>query len=263
MLVDDPRHRRDPAVSRNVSRCRHARAGGAPRVTPPASRSSRTSSGARTSGARAAASHTGAMAGTDEVANAFFRAHGIMRVDMFETLFETAAARAWAQRPPRGKRVAVVTGTGGAAAMVVDRLGVLGADVVPPSPAGDRRSSRRKDIADQRCVAHGYADGRQRTRRLHRDPVGAARVGPLRCRRIGDRLELADESADVIADRVLKAEAAKRSRWRCILAPRADNGLLLLQENGVASFRTPESCADAVNAYLNWRAPVRKPPGRE
>src|SRR4029078_6156390 len=37
---------------------------------------------------RAAASHTGAMVGTDDTAKAFFRAHGVMRVDMLETLFE-------------------------------------------------------------------------------------------------------------------------------------------------------------------------------
>ena len=38
-----------------------------------------------------AASHTGAMAGADEVADAFFRAHGIVRVDTLENLFELPA----------------------------------------------------------------------------------------------------------------------------------------------------------------------------
>jgi acyl-CoA synthetase (NDP forming) len=59
---------------------------------------------------------------------------------------------------------------------------------------------------------------------------------------------------DVIADRVLKAEP-KSKPLAVFLAPRADNGLLLLQEHGVAGFRTPEACADAVNTYLNWRKP--------
>jgi acyl-CoA synthetase (NDP forming) len=60
---------------------------------------------------------------------------------------------------------------------------------------------------------------------------------------------------NVIADRVLKAEP-KSKPLAVYLAPRADNGLLLLQEHGVASFRTPESCADAVNTFLNWQAPA-------
>ena len=37
--------------------------------------------------------------------------------------------------------------------------------------------------------------------------------------------------------------------------PAPTTALVQLQQNGVASFRTPESCADAVNAYLNWHAP--------
>src|SRR3954467_9176359 len=83
-------------------------------------------------GRRAAASHTGAIVGSDDTAKPFFHANGIMRVDMLETLFELPQL-VLGKRPPKGKRVAVVTGTGGAAAMVADRLGVLGADVVPPS----------------------------------------------------------------------------------------------------------------------------------
>src|SRR5258708_30954250 len=72
------------------------------------------------------------MTGPDEIANAFFREHGIIRVDAFEGLFE-APQLVLGHKPPRAKRVSVVTGTGGAAAMVVDRLGVLGANVVGPS----------------------------------------------------------------------------------------------------------------------------------
>ena len=60
---------------------------------------------------------------------------------------------------------------------------------------------------------------------------------------------------NVIADRVLKAEP-KSKPLAVYLAPRADHGLLLLQQHGVAGFRTPESCADAVNTYLNWRPPL-------
>ena len=84
-------------------------------------------------GRSVATSHTGAMTGPDEMAGAFFREHGIIRVDTFEGLFETAQL-VTGHKPPLGRRVSVVTGTGGAAAMVVDRLGVLGAEVVGPSP---------------------------------------------------------------------------------------------------------------------------------
>ena len=79
-----------------------------------------------------AASHTGAMAGSDEMADAFFRAHSILRVDTLENLFELPALLA-GQKPAQRHRVAVMTTTGGGAASVVDRLGTLGVEVVSPT----------------------------------------------------------------------------------------------------------------------------------
>jgi acyl-CoA synthetase (NDP forming) len=60
----------------------------------------------------------------------------------------------------------------------------------------------------------------------------------------------------VIVERVLEATHRDRKPLAVFLAPRADQGLTLLEQNGIAGFRTPESCADGVNAYLNWRAPA-------
>ena len=54
-------------------------------------------------GRSAAASHTGAMVGTDDTANAYFRAHGIMRVDMLETPVRIAATGA--RTAAAGRRV--------------------------------------------------------------------------------------------------------------------------------------------------------------
>src|SRR4026209_162817 len=79
-----------------------------------------------------AASHTGAMAGADEMADAFFRAHGIVRIDTLENLFELPALLADQQQANR-HRAAVTTTTGGGAASVADRLGTYGVDVVAPT----------------------------------------------------------------------------------------------------------------------------------
>ncbi|MBS0561548.1 MAG: CoA-binding protein, partial [Proteobacteria bacterium] len=78
-------------------------------------------------GAALATTHTGAMAGSDAAADAFFKALGIVRVDMLETLLEIPPlliGRAPPAAPSRAERA--VTTTGGGGAMVVDRLGVLG-----------------------------------------------------------------------------------------------------------------------------------------
>src|SRR6185312_4548684 len=78
-----------------------------------------------------ARSHTGALAGTDVVLDAFFRDCGIVRVDLLETLVEIPpllAGRAPC-RLNRAPRVSVVTTTGGGAASVVDRLGLHGIEL--------------------------------------------------------------------------------------------------------------------------------------
>ena len=68
--------------------------------------------GRSTVGREIATTHTGAMAGADDVAEAFFRANGIIRVDIFEALFETAQL-VLDRRPPKGRRVAGRTSTSG------------------------------------------------------------------------------------------------------------------------------------------------------
>src|SRR5207253_4941471 len=85
-------------------------------------------------GAELARSHTGALAGLDAALDAYFRACGIVRVDLLETLVEIAPLLAGRTPPnlPRAARVAVVTTTGGGAASVVDRLGVFGIETVAP-----------------------------------------------------------------------------------------------------------------------------------
>lgn len=204
-------------------------------------------------GRRVAATHTGAMVGMDELAGAFFRRHGILRVDLFESLFELPQL-VMGHRPPAGKRVAVLTGTGGAAAMVVDRLGMLGAEVVPPSPQV-RENLARKGIhisdASLIDIPMGRSEGGRYAAILsellasdHCDAVVSV---------IGSS---AGANPQVIVERVLEAEPRGKKPLAVFLAPHAEEGLALLQEHGVAGFRTPESCADAVNAYLNWCAPV-------
>jgi acetyltransferase len=76
-------------------------------------------------GARAAASHTGAMAGSDAVYDAAFARAGLVRVDTIEELFDTAELMAKQPRP-RGPNLAVVTNAGGPGVMAADACAALG-----------------------------------------------------------------------------------------------------------------------------------------
>ena len=77
------------------------------------------------SGARAAASHTGALAGSDVVLDAAFRRAGMLRVDTLEALFDAAETLAHA-RPFRGERLAILTNGGGAGVLAADALQLAG-----------------------------------------------------------------------------------------------------------------------------------------
>jgi acetate---CoA ligase (ADP-forming) len=202
-------------------------------------------------GRQAATTHTGAMVGADEIAAAFFREHGIIRVDMMESLFETPRL-VLGHRPPSGKRVAVLTGTGGAAAMVVDRLGTLGAEVVPPTAEViDRLGARKIRIAPVPLtdIPMGRSEGGVYSTIL------SELLASDHCDAVVSVVGSSSRNKDVIVGRVLDATGRSRKPLAVFLAPRAEEGLALLEESGIAGFRTPEACADAVYAYLSWKEP--------
>jgi acyl-CoA synthetase (NDP forming) len=84
-------------------------------------------------GAKAAVSHTGALAGADRMYDALFRQTGVIRAQTFGDLLDIPVALSTG-RVLRGNRVAILTSTGGAGTLVSDSLGVSGFDTPPPDP---------------------------------------------------------------------------------------------------------------------------------
>ncbi len=206
-------------------------------------------------GREIATSHTGAIAGGDDIANAFFRDHGILRVETFEALIETAQL-VMGYRPPGGKRVAVLTVSGGAAAMVVDRLGLAGIQVVPP-PARVIENLAKQGIAITDAPLTDMPMGRSE---------GAVYPTILNALLESDHCDAivavqgstAAHKPDSVRTRVLAAKLGAKP-LATFLGPSANEALGILQQGGAAGFRTPEACADAVRAYCEWRAPLEHP----
>jgi acetyltransferase len=71
--------------------------------------------------AKAAASHTGTLTGSDEVLNAAFRRCGVLRVDSISDLFSMAEVLAKQPRP-RGPRLTILTNAGGPGVLATDTL---------------------------------------------------------------------------------------------------------------------------------------------
>ena len=85
-------------------------------------------SGRTAAGARAASSHTGALAGSDEAYDALFAQCGVLRVESLEELFDYALAFS-TQPLPAGNRVAIVTNAGGLGIMTTDAAGRYGLSI--------------------------------------------------------------------------------------------------------------------------------------
>jgi len=95
-------------------------------------------SGRTGAGARAAASHTGALAGTELATDALIAQAGAIRAEKVEDLFDLAMA--FANQPlPAGNRVAIVTNAGGPGIMAADACEAHGLNVVRLSPETEER----------------------------------------------------------------------------------------------------------------------------
>ncbi len=83
--------------------------------------------------AKAAASHTGALTGSDAVLDAAFRRVGVLRVNTIGELFNMSELLAKQPRP-RGPRLAIVTNAGGPGALATDSLVASGGSLAPLQP---------------------------------------------------------------------------------------------------------------------------------
>jgi acetyltransferase len=90
-------------------------------------------SGRHEAGARAAASHTGALAGSDAVFDAAFRRAGVLRVTTIPDLFAMSEILAM-QPAPRGPALAIVTNAGGPGVMATDALMTAGGQLAALGP---------------------------------------------------------------------------------------------------------------------------------
>ena len=236
LLADDPDTRvillfletvRDPAVLSAAAR--KASAAGKPVVAYKLGRSGL--------GEALARSHTGALAGADAALDAYFRDCGIVRVDLLETLIEIAPLLD--SRAPlnlnRPGRVAVVTTTGGGAAAAVDRLGTRGVEL-----AG---------LHDLTMTATRESYGATLVRLLDSPDCDAVLAV------VGSSAQFHPQLA---VEPILRA-AGHAKPLAVFLTPHAEESLALLAARGVAGFRTPEACADALASLLQWNAPRNAP----
>ncbi len=197
--------------------------------------------------AKAAASHTGAMAGEDAVYDAAFQRAGVVRVLEIGDVFDSAELIARV-RPPLGANLAIITNAGGPGVMATDALiarhGQLAAlsqetvgklnEVLPPFWSHGNPVDVLGDAPPER-----YAEA---TRIVLDDPGVDAALVILTPQAMTD----ATGTARVIAE--LAGEVRKPILAAWMGGPAVQEGIRILNQAGVATYLTPEQ---AVRAFMH------------
>jgi len=208
-------------------------------------------------GAKAASSHTGALAGSDEAYNAILKQSGVLRVESIIDLFDYARAFA-KQPPPRGNRVAIITNGGGPGIMATDASVRYGLQISQFSET--TKSKLRAGLPKEASVNNPI------------DLIGDAQ---------SDRYELAlqalyDESVDcglVLLTPQAMVDLKKVAETIASVGPRSGKTILasilgltditpaidVLESNNIPHYTFPESAVRALAAMYEYQCWVERP----
>ncbi len=215
-------------------------------------------------GAKAAVSHTGALAGSDRMYDALFAETGVIRAQTFADLLDIPAALATG-RVLRGKRVAILTSTGGAGTLVSDSLGVTGF-ATPPPDAKTAVRLRALQSGDHAAMDRNPIDV---TLAGLQPDVLAGAIQVLLDSPGYDALAVIVGSSGVaqpelMADAIQACLATSGKPVVAYVSPHAPNAAAMLMSRGVPAFTAPESCAAALDGMwraANWTASAPAPAG--
>jgi len=220
--------------------------------------------GRTAAGARAASSHTAALAGTDLAADALMEQCGVVRAQTVEELFDYAMA--FPRLPlPRGDRVAIISNAGGPAIILADACESLGLRVAELSP--ETQAAIRAQLPEEAAV---------------RNPVDL--IASATAETFGNVLELVLQDPNVdsvivsvappplkgkagdVAEAIVQATAKRRDiPVMAVLLGRqgVSAGMRNLLRAGMPGYIFPESAARALAAMNRYRRWLERPEGTE
>ena len=206
-------------------------------------------------GAKAAASHTGSLAGSYRIYEAAFEQTGVLSAKSMRQLFNYAKALAM-QKPAEGRRVAVVTNGGGAGVMMSDGLlerGMILAQLT------DKTNEK---------FAKGMEEGKLPHHMSYRNPIDVIGDAPSKRYELAMRYALEDPNVDVLAVIALFQSPAldegivdvmekvqEYGKPVVFVAPGGDYPERMarrIEEKGVPVYETVEDGIDAIYALVKY-----------
>jgi acyl-CoA synthetase (NDP forming) len=199
-------------------------------------------------GARSAASHTGALSGEDRLYNGLFQQLGIIRVNNYSDLIDVPMALT-AGVKLTGKRLAILTSTGGAGGLIADVCGLVGFDAPPPGPTTAKQLGgllHHEGFAANRNPIDLTLAG------LNPDILKGAIEALLKSNDYDAVIAIVGSSGvgrpDLMAVPVIDSFKAAHKPIVVYVSPSAPSIIKRLNTNGVPAFDTPEGCAAALEA---------------
>jgi acetyl coenzyme A synthetase (ADP forming)-like protein len=217
--------------------------------------------GTSNAGARAASSHTAALAGSDAAVDALFHSAGVLRARNLEELVDVATLLS-SQPLPKGRRVAVLTNAGGLGILCADACEAAGLEL--PELAPETRAALAAALPEEASVANpidllGSATGATYAAVLPSilhdpgvDAVIALFVPPV--------VAGADEVALAIREALANGRPEKPV-LAVVVSAAGTPALLADPASPVATFAYPESAARALGIAAGRAEWLRRPAG--
>jgi acetate---CoA ligase (ADP-forming) len=212
-------------------------------------------------GKKAAASHTGALVGSDAAIDAAFKQTGVIRVRNYDELLQTAALFSKG-RVPKGNRVGILTSSGGGGIIMADYYTKLGLKVPQPSPRTEELAS--KEIASFGTVANPF----DLTGQIFSDPDLFKRCMKLFLDE--NDFDIVQVNVSMVAGEsgVMRGhhilDSARDSRKPVVTwwgaGSLSDPGVQVLNDSEIAVFSSPDRCAAAVKALVDYHCPPADQP---
>jgi acetyl coenzyme A synthetase (ADP forming)-like protein len=217
--------------------------------------------GTTNAGARAASSHTAALAGSDAAVEALFHQAGVLRAGTLEELVDAAALLA-SQPLPQGRRVGVLTNAGGLGILCADACEAAGLEL--PEPTEETRSALAGTVPAEASLANPVDMLGSATAASY-----AAAIPPLLADKRLDALIVlfvppvvagADEVAAAIRKTVSELRPEKPV-LAVVISAEGTPAVLLESDSPVATFPYPESAARALGLAASRYEWLRRPVG--
>ena len=218
-------------------------------------------SGATEAGARAASSHTAALASSDTAVEALFRQAGVIRAGTLEELVDAAALLS-SQPLPSGRRVGVLTNAGGLGILCADACAAAGLEL--PELSEETRATLQPLLPEDASLANPVDLLGSATEATFEAVIPALledkRLDALIVLFVPPVVAGADEVAEAILDAVNHAGTDKPVL--AVLISRDGTPAALRKEgSSVASFAYPESAARALGLAARRAEWLRRPAG--